>query len=285
MALLDSLLNLAVLLLWVNWRSLRLEPLANPIPSTLVGTLKSTSPGRFKSWPPLISLFLLLLLRVVLCREIGSPVNWTPKLDLVFVSLAFRSDTLHTAVLYSTLSALRLIVVFYFWMLVLVAINQKNAQPDAIERLLRVHLGRVARWPRLVLILLPMAVAAVLWILAQPLLMHYSLALPAGSLARLAAQGAVISLGLFLSLKYLLPGLLLADLVLSYVYLGTNPLWDFISATSGNLLKPLRRIPLRFAKLDLAPFCGALIVVALLHWVPNLVIRELALRNLTLWPH
>jgi len=283
--LLDSILNLAVLLLWLNWRSLRLEPLANPIPTTLVGTLKSTSPGRFKSWPPLISLLLLLLLRVVLCREIGSPVDWTPKLDLVFVSLAFRSDTLHTAVLYSILSSLRLVVVFYFWVLVLVAINQRNTKPDAIEKLLRVHLGRVAHWPWWMLVLLPMAVAAGLWILVQPLLLHYSLALPAGSVAHLAAQGAVASLGLFLSLKYLLPGLLLAHLALSYVYLGTNPLWDFISATSGNLLKPLRRIPLRFGKVDLAPFAGVLTVMTLFHWIPNLVIGELARRNLTLWPH
>lgn len=284
MSLLDSILNLVILLLWLNWRSIRIEAGGNPLPRTLASTLKSTTPARFKGWPPLISLCLLLVLRIVLYREIGSPVDWTPKLNLGFVVLAFRSDTLPTAALYSVLSSLRLVLVFYFWLLVVLAVNQGTANPDVIEKLLRLHVGRMSRWPRTIQILLPMLVGMVLWMAVHPLLTRYHVALPAGSVAHLAAQGLVVAAGLVLSLKYLLPTILLAYVLLSYVYLGSNPIWDFIGSTARNLLQPLRSVPLRVAKVDLAPFGGVLLVVFFLHWMPNLLVSELAHRNLTLWP-
>ncbi|HVV71769.1 MAG TPA: hypothetical protein VHI52_09765, partial [Verrucomicrobiae bacterium] len=187
--------------------------------------------------------------------------------------------------LYSLLSSLRLALVFYFWVLVVLAINQGTANPELIEKLLRLHVGRISRWPWPIQVLLPIIAAVLLWMAFQPVLASCRVALPTHSLTQLIAQGLVVAAGLVLSLKYLIPSLLLAHALLSYVYLGSNPVWDFIAVTSRNLLKPLRWAPLRIAKVDLAPFGGVLLVVLLLHWVPNYVVNELAQRNLTLWPH
>ena len=269
MGLLDFILNLAVLLLWLNWRSLRLDPVANSIPLTLAGTLKSTKPAPLKGWQFLFGLCLLLTLRVVVCREIGSPVDWIPTMNLGFVALAFRRDNLSTAALYCLLSSLRLVLVFYFWRLVLVAINRDSNELDAIQRLLRLHLGRIARWPAVVQVLLPMVVTAGLWMGVQPLLVRYGVVIRAGSLAHLVGQGFLIGGSLCLSLKYLIPAILLTHLVNSYVYLGNNPVWDFLTTTSRNITAPLARLPLRFGKVDLAPIVAALLILLLLHWLPN----------------
>lgn len=284
MALLDSILNFAVLLLWLNWRSLRLDPVANSIPTTLAGTLKSTRPTSLKGWQVLAGLCLLLVLRVVVCEEIGSPVDWTPKLDLGFIALAFRSDNLATAVAYSLLSSLRLVVVFYFWLLALVAINRASTEPDPLLKLLRFHVGRVARWPVAVQISLPIVVAAGLWMALQPLLVRYHVVIPAASFIHLCAQGLLVGTGLIFSLKYLVPAILLLHLVSSYVYLGNNALWDFVSTSSRNLLRPLQGVPLRFARVDFAPIAAILLVLFLLHWLPDYLLRVLALHKLTLWP-
>jgi len=88
-----------------------------------------------------------------------------------------------------------------------------------------------------------------------------------------------------LSLKYLLPVFLLLHLIVSYVYLGHNPLWDFVSVTSQNILAPLRRLPLRYAMVDFAPLAGALLIFLLLHVVPVHALPWLAKHyHLKLWP-
>ena len=68
-------------------------------------------------------------------------------------------------------------------------------------------------------------------------------------------------------------------LVASYVYLGANPLWDFVGATARNLLAPLRRLPLRIARFDFAPVAGVVLIFLLLHWLPNLILGAMARNN------
>jgi hypothetical protein len=63
MPLIDFILNLAGLLLWLNWRSSRFDPLAHTSAATLAGTLKRAEPRRFQGWPFLGGLVGLLLLR------------------------------------------------------------------------------------------------------------------------------------------------------------------------------------------------------------------------------
>jgi uncharacterized protein YggT (Ycf19 family) len=113
-------------------------------------------------------------------------------------------------------------------------------------------------------------------------------AVPSPRFINLVEQGLVVSLGMLFSLKYLLPLLLLLYLVVSYVYLGSSPFWDFVNTTSGNLLRPLRRLPLRFAKIDLSPLVGVVVILLLLHVLPNVILQKVLTqnpsRNPPFWP-
>src|SRR5437899_2197310 len=148
MGVLDFILNLAALLLWLNWRSLRVDPLTRTTPATLVGTLKRAEPRRLRGWEFLAGTILIVALRTLLYVWIGAPVDWTPKLDLGLVALAFRTDAFLTAWLYSILSFVRVLVIFYFWVLGIAVINHSSGEADPIQRIIRLHLGRLTRWPR-----------------------------------------------------------------------------------------------------------------------------------------
>src|SRR5579872_2843694 len=201
MGAIDFLLNIAGLLLWLSWRSMRFDPLVKSAPVTLVGTLKRTEPRRLKGWQLALALLSLVGLRAVLYLFIGAPADWTPKLNLELVVLAFRGDLFATALLFSCLSFLRAVVVFYFWLLALEAINRSNAEPDPIYKLIRLQLGKAARWPWPAQLLVPVVAAVVLWLAAYPLLTRAGVMAPAQSSAHLIEQGLLIALGLLLSLK------------------------------------------------------------------------------------
>jgi uncharacterized protein YggT (Ycf19 family) len=284
MGAIDFLLNLAGLLLWASWRSSRFDPLVRSVPVTLIGTLKRTEPLRFKGWPLAVALALLLGLRTAFYLLIGAPADWTPKLNLELVVLAFRSDRFSHALVFSCLSFLRVLIVFYFWLLTLGIINRPTIDSDPVQKLVRLHLGRVARWPWLVQLLLPFCIVILLWLVLNPVLVGLVVVAPPHSKAHLVAQGSLVALGLLLSLKYLLPAFLLLLLVASYIYLGSNPIWDFITNTATNMTAPLRRLPLRFARLDLTPVLGVILVLWLLQWLPNLILSKLAANQMSTWP-
>jgi uncharacterized protein YggT (Ycf19 family) len=284
MGLIDFILNLAGVLLWLSWRSMGMDPLTRTTPATLVGTLRRAEPRRLKGWQFPVGLAALLLLRAVLYRLVGPAADWTPKLDLFVVVLAFPGNLFRSALLYSVLSFVRILVVSYFWGLALVIINRGTAETDALQKMLRQHFGPVARWPRLLQGLLPVVVIAGLWMALHPLLTHFGVISRVHSQAHLVEQGLLIGVALYFTLQFLLPVFLLLHLVTSYVYLGSNPVWDFVSATARNLLAPLRWLPLRFGRLDFAPLAGVLIILFLLHWLPNLILGRMAENNASLWP-
>ena len=107
---LDFILNLVCLALWLSWRSVRLDPLIRTVPATLVGTLKRAEPRRLAGWHYLVALPLLLLFRAWVYWQIGSAVNWMPKLDLGVIALPFRSDLFRPALAFSVLGFLRLML-------------------------------------------------------------------------------------------------------------------------------------------------------------------------------
>jgi uncharacterized protein YggT (Ycf19 family) len=284
MAAIDSLLNLAGLLLWISWRSQRFDPLIRSTPVTLVGTLKRAETKRLKGVNLVLILLGLVVLRAVLYWLIGAPANWTPKINLELVVLAFRGDLFGPELLYSCLSLLRVLFVFYFWLLVLAMLNRPRPTADAIDKLVRLHLGKADRWPWPVQVLLPFVATEALWMALHPLLVRFGVVAPSHSVAHVAEQGLLVSLGLVLSLKYLLTAILLAHLVSSYIYLGTSSIWDFVAHTAGSLTAPLHRLPLRLAKVDLAPVLGVLVILCLLEWLPNFVLSRLAAAHLSAWP-
>lgn len=268
MAIIDFILNIAGLLLWLSWRSAQADPLAKRSPLTLAGTLKGPEANRLGAWQALVALVVLLVLRAGLYWQIGPSADWTPRIDLFFVALAFRADDWQAALLFSGLSFLRTLVIFHFWLLTLSFINRSQPETDSMHRLVRSQLGVVGRWPRAVQFILPAVGVTLLWAVLSPVLVQ------AGVIERTTApqvlkQGLFVSGSLYLSLKFLLPAFLLSDLVLTYVYLGQSPILEYVSATARRLTAPLKWLPLSFGRIDLTPVLSAIVILLLLDALPR----------------
>jgi uncharacterized protein YggT (Ycf19 family) len=273
MGLIDFILNLAGILLWLNWRSIRFDPLLKTSPATLAGTLRRAEPYHLKRWHFLVALGGLLLVRALLYWQIGSAVDWTPNLHLggIEIAIPFRSDSWWRMVLFSALSFAVTLALCYLWVLLFSIVNRRAAEREPLQKLVRLLLGRVDRWPWPVKSLLPLLVSLVLWYLLSLLLSRLTIIPPAVSKTHRLEQAIVIGLGSYLSWKYLIGGLLALHFVGSYVYLGDQPLWNFISLTGRNLLSPLRWVPLRLGKVDFAP----LVAIALVFFAAELAERGL----------
>jgi len=284
MSVIDFILNIAGLLLWLSWRSLHFDPLARTLPATLVGTLKPAHLKRWRGWQFLGGLVLLLVARALLYWQVGSPSEWTPRLNFGVVILAFRGDRFAPALLFSVLSFARMFCVFYSWLLALHLIDRGLAEKDTILKLIELHLGRVGRWPRFVLVLLPLVVIIGAWAALHPLMVRMDVVTPAVGFSQILIQSILLAVALLLTLKFILPLVLFLHLLASYVYLGSSPVWDFVANTSHCLLKPLRWIPLRTAKLDFAPLLGIILLFLLLHALPQFLVTLAHRHEVTVWP-
>ncbi len=286
----DFILNIAGLLLWLNWRSVRLDPFNRGLPATLAGTVRRAEPMRLKRWHFLAALAALLFVRAFFYVHIGPAANWTPKVNLTVVMPAFplvlRNHAFFlSALAFSVISFVQILVIFYFWLLVIAIINRRETSPDPLQKLLLVQLGRVTRWPLLLQLLLPVIIVIALWALCHPLLIYIGVTTPVHSNTILLMQGGVLSLILYLSLKFLLLTFLIIDLIVTYVYLGNNPVWEFIHTTSRNLISPLKNLPLRLGRIDLTPILGIILIFLLLYLLPHYLFHQLDRRSLTIWPH
>jgi hypothetical protein len=171
MSLIDFILNVAGLLLWLSWRSVQFDPFARLRPATITGTVRRAEPRRIQRWQFLAALLGLLLLRAGVYWLIGPAVEgWTPRLDLGVVALAFRATEFLQILLFSFSSFIITLTVFYFWLLAITFINGPSLDPDPIQRLVLLQLGKVSRWPRFAQAVLPFLAAAALWLAAHPLL-------------------------------------------------------------------------------------------------------------------
>ncbi|HET7624685.1 MAG TPA: hypothetical protein VFM25_05410 [Verrucomicrobiae bacterium] len=283
MGLIDLILNIAGVLLWLSWRSIRLDALTRATPATLAGTLRRAEPSRVRRWHFLFAIAALVVIRALFYWQIGPATEWTPKLDLAVISLAFRANSFQHELVFSTLSLLRALLVFYFWLLTLAIIHRNELNPNSFQKMLFLHLGRVARWPVVVQAIVPFLAVAISWLIFYPLLAHLGVINWAQSKAHVFEQSCLVGLGIYLTLKYLLPVFLFLHLITSYVFLGAGPFWDFITSTSRTILKPLR--PLRFGKIDFAPVIGIVLIALLLHTAPEFLRATLMKSNVTLWPH
>jgi uncharacterized protein YggT (Ycf19 family) len=237
-----------------------------------------------KRWHFLAGLAGLLFVRALFYWQIGPAVNWTPQLDLGVVALAFRGNVLITTLLFSILSFTSTLVIFYFWLITLDILNGRPAEPDPFQKMIQLQLGRIARWPRWVRALTPVLFTTTLWIGVHPLLVFAGVLHPAQSAAHPVEQGLLVGIGIYFTLKNLLPVFLFLHLIATYVYLGGSPLWAFVRATSRKILVPLNRVPLRWGRIDFAPLIGIVLLLLLLHTLPNLILYQLDRRNLTIWP-
>jgi uncharacterized protein YggT (Ycf19 family) len=284
MSLIDFILNVAGILLCLNWRSISSDPFARGVPATLSGTVSRAQPMRVKRWHYLAALIGLLLARTIFYWQVGPAVNWTPKLDLYLVVLTFRGAFFLPSLFFSLLSFLQAFLVFYFWLLTLAALNRSASGSDPIQKMISLQLGRLARWWWLAQIITPFFAVAALWIIFHPAMVYTGVTGRTQSNLHLVEQSLLAGAAIILSLKYFLPAFLAVHLVTSYVYLGKSPLLDFVGLTARNILAPLNRLSLRAGKIDLAPIIGIILILLLLHALPNFALAYLSRYNLTVWP-
>jgi uncharacterized protein YggT (Ycf19 family) len=265
MGLIDFILNLAGLLMWLSWRSVRYDPLNQRRPATLLGTLRPAQANNWERWHLLLAIVGLLLLRALLYWFIGAAAGWQGRLNVgvISVSIPFYnhfSDLLLRIIPYSFLSFGLALGVVYLWLLLLSIL----AGPEPTHRLVRVQLGAVDGWPRWLKWLLPFAVTGCLWWLATWLFASmetggYSrthvLPRPVSAWQRLESS-AIVGAGSYLAWKFVIAGLLVLHFLNTYVYFGKHPFWAYVNATARKLLAPLGKIPLRVGKVDFAPVAG-----------------------------
>jgi uncharacterized protein YggT (Ycf19 family) len=162
--------------------------------------------------------------------------------------------------LFSLFSFAVTLSVFYFWLLLLSIVNGSAADVDPWQRLGRLHLGRVDRWPWPIKLILPLLAVALLWVTVSPILARLNIVPPALSATHRLEQAVVIGLGAYLGWKYLVGGVLALYLLNNYVFLGQQTFWTFVGATGRKLLIPLRWLPLRLGKADFAPLAEVVLV-------------------------
>jgi uncharacterized protein YggT (Ycf19 family) len=266
-AIVDFILNLAGLLLWINWRSTKFDPLNKRKPATLIGTLRRAAPTRFRHWHLLAAIGVLLVLRALFYWQIGSAAGWIGKLNLGVATIFFRSNSFGEILLFSVVSFARLLEIFYLWLLLLSIL----AGPQTVHQLVKIQIGEIDGWPRWIKFLLPLVATALFWGLASwPFAWLHPK--PAMSAAQRIEEALVIGLGTYLVWKFLIGALLALHLLNSYIYFGKNPFWNYVNATAQTLLSPLEKIPLRAGKVDFAPVVG----IALVFLIAGLAARALA---------
>jgi uncharacterized protein YggT (Ycf19 family) len=264
----DFILNIAGLLLWLNWRSNRFDPLVKRLPATLMGTLRPAAPKKLRRWLLPVFIAVLLLLRAVIYWWIGLETRWSGKLNLGVTVLWFSSGShlmpFYHMVSFSFFSFALTLGIFYIWLLLLSLLSG----PLPIHGLVTIPLGRVDRWPGWARATLPFFATAVSWWLASWWFNWLGVLTPV-SMAGRFQQSLVIGIYSYVLWQYPLGIILLLHLLNSYIYFGKHPFWKYINATAQTILQPLRRVPLRLGKVDFAPLVGMVLIFGAAHVVED----------------
>lgn len=253
----DFILNIAGLLLWLNWRAGKIDPLSKRTPATLVGTLRRAEPLRMQRWNLPIILGALIFLRAVLYWQIGSALHWAGTLNLGVISPAFRSDRFGRILLFSVLSFVLTLGIFYSWLLLLSLLKG----PKPVHDFVRLQLGWIDGLPSGIKLILPLAVTAVLWWLTSWVLAWMQIIPQPISETWRFEESLIIAVQSYFIWEFPVAVLLVLHLLNNYIYFGRHPVWNYADVTGQMLLRPLKRIPfLRIGKVDFAPVVGIAIV-------------------------
>ena len=265
MWLIDLILDLLCLLLWISWRVASAAPDDVPWQRTLLRTLRRAAPRGRLHWAYPLALIAMLVLRGFLYFQMGPALHWVPQLDLDLLAVPFRSDRLGRMMIFSLLGFAQWLGGFHLWLLLLSALARRVPEANSLRHFIQVNLSWLDRLPGFIKLLLPLPVVTLLWAGVAWCLEHLGLMPPPVSAAQVFAHGGVLALDCLLLWQYPLAAILLLYLVHSYVFLGNSPFWEFIEGTGQTLLAPLRRLPLRLGKLDIAPLVALVSVFLIAH--------------------
>ena len=179
-ALIDFILNLAGLLLWLNWRAAKADPLGQTEARHLD---RHVAPRRAGQCAALASAGgagrdAVAARAVLLANRFGLETVWAGNTG----SRSHRArrfpaaSFLRACLLFSIFSFALMFGMFYLWLLLLSIL----AGPMPTHRLVKIQLGKMDGWPRWIKILLPLAVTALVWWLASWLLAWLHIIPPAG---------------------------------------------------------------------------------------------------------
>lgn len=255
MNIVDFILNLAGLLLWLNWRVEKSDPVGRRKPATLIGTLRRADSGT-RHWKLPSAIAGLILLRALFYWQIGRAVHWSANLNLGVIGLSFRSDFFSRMLLFSICSFALMLGFFYLCLLLLSILNG----PEPFRTFVRMQLGNMDRRSPALKLFLPLVVVSILWWLGSWLFAQMQIIPQPLSEWNRAGEALVVGVGSYLAWSYVAIALLFAHLLNSYVYFGRNPFWNFVAAEAQTLLSPLKKIPLRLGKVDFAPLIGIALV-------------------------
>src|SRR4051812_2093984 len=171
MSLIHWILDIAALLLWVDWRSGRVVALkTGQVAISITNSIRATEKSRFRGLGSLAGLAVLLLVRPFIYSSLGSSLEWTPRINLLAISIPWRTDFLGQMFVFSFLSFLCTLGIFYSWLLLLNSVNTDVPENDLVHRFVRFQLGWLARLPAWFKLLLPPLAAGLCWAAAAPLL-------------------------------------------------------------------------------------------------------------------
>jgi len=269
MAWLDSLLNLACLLLgWAAW-SLRGELRQRHPPATLAGTLRPAAVSTRRVWLWGLGALALLGLRSLLAWQGSSVSGWTPRVNLVVLSLSFPVHPGWAGFgylgIYAVLSFAVLSTGFFLWMILLSVLGQGAPAGNPFFQMIRSAVGPLQNWPAVARLAVTLPGIAGLWLVIEPVLVALQLLPQPAPWPSRVLQAGLVALGSWLAWKPLLLGLLLLYWLNLYIYFGKHPFWEFVGWCGRRLVGPWRRLGLRVEKVDLTPLVLILVVWGLTH--------------------
>lgn len=263
MHVLDMILNLAGLLIWLNWRSIPWVLRESPA-HVSTRSLRNRSSARFSNRNLyLIGLLLLLLLRPLFYWQVGPSLNWLPTLSLVAIHLPFRSDYLSRMYGFSFLSFGQVLVIFYLCLILLSSVSRNLPENSLFQPWVRRHLGWLDRIPLFCKWAAPYLAGFGFWLIFGPLFIQAGMLDELRSPTHLLQQAVVIGLGGYIAWKLFLVVWLLLHIMNSFVFLGDFAFWSYLNATARNILKPITGLPLRVGRADFAPILAILLIVLL----------------------
>jgi uncharacterized protein YggT (Ycf19 family) len=278
MNIIDWMLNVAAVFLWIDWRS---DRTARPQPTvSIASTVRPAGSGKRRGLGSLAVLIVILLVRPLFYHSLGPAVEWTASTNFVAIAIPWRSDLLGLIYIYSTLSFLIALGFYYSWLFLVAAVNRTASTPEeeVMHRFVRGQLGWLHRIPWWLKLFVPSVAAAAGWIGLSFLLVQLELIPAAQSGRALAGQAGAFAIAAVLTWKWLLIFIFLTHMLNLYVYLGTHPIWPYLSALARKLLFPFSF--LRFGKIDLSPVIGAAAVFALADLVLKPLVIAIFQRNI-----